>query len=615
MKNILLFTKKHWLTLLLLAASIVVVQWIVRTQRAPGSMTVIEAQGMDMAGVKPPLGAVPVSTAKAILRPIGSGVKLPAMAMALDEEEVVARVAGKVTKVLVYPGDRVKPGQLLATIDAPELDAEIRKAQAMYGAKASEIVSAEREIEHHRGIEAQSKAAIQEASASLRRNQADLEGARLEVQRAKEDAMSRASEIDERTAELKYADQTLVRKKALYDDGAISLDAYQSAKRDRDAAYAKLKSTESMARSAEQMIEIAAKKVESAQQSLEESQAALDVAKALAEQAKQGVAQAHADAAAVRLESSAAQADTEKAQVLASFRELRSLGSGIVAERVISPGTPVMAGQVVLKLKSTDSVRIQAEAPASMAADVRIGTNIVISGPGVSLRAKLTSVFPTIDPQTRTFRIEAIVRNSSGLLKPGEFLKVQLAGEVNSEQLAVPSDGIQGSSKEAFVWVVRTKQGTGKADWTCTMHPEVSKPGPGQCPICGMTLVLRKRGGNLIAHRQPIEIGESSDQFTAVLSGLNSGEEVITSGLDDLHEGISIQPKLTAAVNPTQPQVADQSIAAPAHRQAPARKRAEPPRHNSASTYTCPMDPEVVSSSPGKCPKCGMNLVKKTVQR
>ena len=30
-----------------------------------------------------------------------------------------------------------------------------------------------------------------------------------------------------------------------------------------------------------------------------------------------------------------------------------------------------------------------------------------------------------------------------------------------------------------------------------------------------------------------------------------------------------------------------------------------------AITYTCTMHPEVVSSSPGKCPKCGMDLVEK----
>lgn len=29
------------------------------------------------------------------------------------------------------------------------------------------------------------------------------------------------------------------------------------------------------------------------------------------------------------------------------------------------------------------------------------------------------------------------------------------------------------------------------------------------------------------------------------------------------------------------------------------------------ATYTCTMHPEVITNKPGKCPKCGMNLVKK----
>lgn len=31
----------------------------------------------------------------------------------------------------------------------------------------------------------------------------------------------------------------------------------------------------------------------------------------------------------------------------------------------------------------------------------------------------------------------------------------------------------------------------------------------------------------------------------------------------------------------------------------------------SGIVYTCPMHPEVISDKPGKCPKCGMNLVVK----
>jgi hypothetical protein len=30
--------------------------------------------------------------------------------------------------------------------------------------------------------------------------------------------------------------------------------------------------------------------------------------------------------------------------------------------------------------------------------------------------------------------------------------------------------------------------------WTCPMHPEIAKSGPGQCPICGMNLLKRAPG-------------------------------------------------------------------------------------------------------------------------
>ncbi len=40
-----------------------------------------------------------------------------------------------------------------------------------------------------------------------------------------------------------------------------------------------------------------------------------------------------------------------------------------------------------------------------------------------------------------------------------------------------------------------------------------------------------------------------------------------------------------------------------------AEKKTE--KSDAAIVYTCPMHPEVISDKPGKCPKCGMDLVKK----
>jgi hypothetical protein len=44
---------------------------------------------------------------------------------------------------------------------------------------------------------------------------------------------------------------------------------------------------------------------------------------------------------------------------------------------------------------------------------------------------------------------------------------------------------------------------------------------------------------------------------------------------------------------------------------AEANKTAHDHHEDEAALYVCPMHPEVTSASPGKCPKCGMTLVKK----
>ena len=43
----------------------------------------------------------------------------------------------------------------------------------------------------------------------------------------------------------------------------------------------------------------------------------------------------------------------------------------------------------------------------------------------------------------------------------------------------------------------------------------------------------------------------------------------------------------------------------------PAKPVGNPGPGVSAETYTCTMHPEVITNAPGKCPKCGMDLVKK----
>ena len=64
------------------------------------------------------------------------------------------------------------------------------------------------------------------------------------------------------------------------------------------------------------------------------------------------------------------------------------------------------------------------------------------------------------------------------------------------------------------------------------------------------------------------------------------------------------------APEPAPPGPSPDEAAAPAHEHHHHAPAAAP-----AATYTCPMHPEVTSTTPDRCPKCGMNLVEKQPPR
>ena len=43
------------------------------------------------------------------------------------------------------------------------------------------------------------------------------------------------------------------------------------------------------------------------------------------------------------------------------------------------------------------------------------------------------------------------------------------------------------------LWPERSATSTAEGDWTCSMHPQIRRDKPGQCPICGMNLIRISR--------------------------------------------------------------------------------------------------------------------------
>jgi RND family efflux transporter MFP subunit len=101
------------------------------------------AKSADTAYSAPP----PVDVVTARPASVGQNLVLPGQTAAWFETTIYARVNGYVAKWQVDIGDHVKKGQVLATIETPELDAELNAARAQLKASEAQVAARHAEAE------------------------------------------------------------------------------------------------------------------------------------------------------------------------------------------------------------------------------------------------------------------------------------------------------------------------------------------------------------------------------------------------------------------------------------------------------------------------------------
>jgi RND family efflux transporter MFP subunit len=94
--------------------------------------------------------APPVDVVAAQPARVGQDLVLPGQTAAWYETTIYARVNGYVAKWLVDIGDHVAKGEVLATIETPELDAELAAAKAALKASEAEVAARQAEADFSR---------------------------------------------------------------------------------------------------------------------------------------------------------------------------------------------------------------------------------------------------------------------------------------------------------------------------------------------------------------------------------------------------------------------------------------------------------------------------------
>jgi RND family efflux transporter MFP subunit len=162
-------------------------------------------------------------------------------------------------------------------------------------------------------------------------------------------------------------------------------------------------------------------------------------------------AAAERDAAVARL--AAARAALVSAEEGVAYTEVRAPYAGVVTARLVrvgesvSPGTPLMSGMSLEKLRVTVAI------PQSLVAQVRKLGKAAVYVDGRRIEATQVTIFPEADPATNTVRARVELPPDAGDLYPGMFVKVGLVtGE--GARMMVPASAVVRRSEVTAVYVV-----------------------------------------------------------------------------------------------------------------------------------------------------------------
>jgi HlyD family secretion protein len=422
------------------------------------------------------------------------------------EAAVSTKVTGRIVRMLVREGDAVRGGQPVAVLDARDLDAAVAQADASLRAanvgrdtavvaeRMERSMSAARIVEARARV-AQSAAAVQAAQAKL-----DL----LESGPRKQERAQASLAVAQAKSSLALADSNLRRMESLMNEGAISrqqYDIYRTASDVAKAQYDTAVQSQSMTEEGSRAEEIRAarEQLRQAQAGLAQAEAGVSQAEAAAHQVevrRQEIRGADAQIGQTRAALRAAEVTRDFATVAAPF-------DGVVTAKLADPGAMATPGTPLVKIQG-GAIRLEAVVPESGLSAAGTGRPVTIRLDAMGARplvGRISEVAPQGDASSHTFLVKVTLPSGSGA-RAGMFGRAAFPLG-NERRMRIPAPAVVERDGLHYVYVA---------------------------------------GGDGEARLRLVTVGESDGGSIAVLSGLQPGERIVTSGLDRVTDGARIAP-------------------------------------------------------------------------
>jgi membrane fusion protein, multidrug efflux system len=206
----------------------------------------------------------------------------------------------------------------------------------------------------------------------------------------------------------------------------------------------------------------------------------------------------------------AVQNSVKQLQSQLSKTVVRAPFSGIIDEVLTDQGEVVAPGQSRLfRLINLSNMYITAAIPENYLGKIRKGTEVKvrIGATGSSFVSEVRQAGNFINPNNRTFEVKIAIPENAGEVKPNLIATVLLNDYTAQDAIIIPESVVQkNSAGESIAYVIQSaNDSTGKAQ------------------------------------KRVLEIGRSYEDSVEVISGLEPGEILITSGAKSVREGEQVK--------------------------------------------------------------------------